>query len=59
MGSVFEASKLPPIIPNVGMLPSYSRMASTGTQQAQAIAQPIVQAAPKTVNNMAQALRRT
>jgi hypothetical protein len=59
MGSALEASKLPPIIPNVGMLPSYSRMASTGTQQAQAIAQPIVQAAPKAVNNMAQALRRT
>jgi hypothetical protein len=54
INSVFEASKLPPIMPTTGMIPSYARMAGAGTQQAQAMAQPIAQAAPR----MAQALRR-
>jgi hypothetical protein len=34
---VFEASKLPPVLPNVGMLPSYARAAGgTPTQVRQA-----------------------
>jgi len=58
IGSVFEASKLPPIIPNVGMLPSYARMAGAGTQQAQSVMQPVTQAIPQATNRIAQALRR-
>jgi len=58
IGSAFEASKLPPVIPNVGMLPSYSRMVGAGTQQAQAAVQPVTQAIPQATNRMAQALRR-
>jgi hypothetical protein len=54
IGSAFEASKLPPIIPNVGMLPSYARMTGAGAQQAQSVAQPVAQA----TSRMAQALRR-
>jgi hypothetical protein len=50
IGSAFEATKLPPIMPTTGMLPSYARMAGAGTQQTQAA----VQAAPK----LAQALRK-
>jgi hypothetical protein len=58
IGNAFEASKLPPVIPNVGMLPSYSRMVGAGTQQAQAAVQPVTQAIPQATNRMAQALRR-
>lgn len=58
IGSAFEASKLPPIIPNVGMLPSYARMAGAGTQQAQAVTQPVAQAVQQTGPRIAQALRR-
>jgi hypothetical protein len=54
MGSALEASKLPPVIPNVGMLPSYSRMTGAGAQQAQSVVQPVAQA----TNRMAQSLRR-
>jgi hypothetical protein len=54
MGSVLEASKLPPVIPSAGMLPSYARMTGAGTQQVQSAMQPVMQAAPR----MAQALRR-
>jgi hypothetical protein len=54
MSSALEASKLPPVIPNVGMLPSYSRMTSAGAQQAQSVVQPVAQA----TNRMAQSLRR-
>jgi hypothetical protein len=54
MGNVFEASKLPPVLPNVGMLPSYARMAGATQQQAQSVVQPVAQA----TNRMAQALRR-
>jgi hypothetical protein len=50
IGSAFEATKLPPVMPNAGMLPSYARMAGAGTEQTQAA----VQSAPK----LAQALRR-
>jgi hypothetical protein len=58
IGSAFEASKLPPIMPTTGMIPSYARMAGAGTQQAQAMAQPVTQAIPQVTNRMAQALRR-
>jgi hypothetical protein len=54
IGSAFETSKLPPIMPTTGMLPSYARMAGAGADQAQAVAQPVTQAIPQ----MAQALRR-
>jgi hypothetical protein len=51
IGSAFEASKLPPIIPTTGMLPSYARMAST--QQVPNIPQVV----PQATNRIAQALR--
>jgi hypothetical protein len=54
IGSVFEASKLPPIMPTTGMLPSYARMAGAGANQVQSVAQAI----PQATNRMAQALRR-
>ena len=44
IGSAFEASKLPPVLPT-GMLPSYARMASTGVPTVrQNVAQPVSQA---------------
>jgi hypothetical protein len=58
IGSAFEASKLPPVIPSAGMLPSYARMTGAGAQQAQAAAQPVTQAIPQATNRIAQALRR-
>jgi hypothetical protein len=54
IGSAFEATKLPPIMPTTGMLPSYARMAGVVADQAQSVAQAI----PQTTNRMAQALRR-
>ena len=54
IGSAFEASKLPPIMPTTGMLPSYARMAGAGANQVQSVAQAI----PQATNRMAQALRR-
>jgi hypothetical protein len=54
IGSAFEASKLPPIIPSAGMIPSYARMAGAGANQAQSVVQPMAQ----TTNRMAQALRK-
>jgi hypothetical protein len=54
MGSALEASKLPPIIPSVGMLPSYARAAGgTPTQ----INQAVQNITPK-VRTMAEALRQ-
>jgi hypothetical protein len=54
MGSALEASKLPPVMPGVGMLPSYARAAGgTPTQVRQA-----AQTVQETMPNMAQALRR-
>ena len=58
IGSAFEASKLPPIMPTTGMIPSYARMAGAGTQQVQSMAQPVAQAVPQVTNRMVQALRR-
>lgn len=44
IGSAFEASKLPPVLPT-GMLPSYARMASTGVPTVrQNVVQPVSQA---------------
>jgi hypothetical protein len=57
IGSAFEASKLPPIMPT-GMLPSYARMAGAGTQQAQSVVQPVAQATQQAGPRIAQALRR-
>jgi hypothetical protein len=54
IGSAFEATKLPPVMPTTGMLPSYARMAGATQQQAQSVVQPVAQA----TNRMAQALRR-
>tara|TARA_R110000868_G_scaffold401171_1_gene676531 strand:- start:146 stop:1588 length:1443 start_codon:yes stop_codon:yes gene_type:complete len=54
IGSALEASKLPPVIPSIGVLPSYARMAQGAVPQVKQelqVAKPIAQ-------NMAQALRR-
>lgn len=54
IGSAFEASKLPPVMPGVGMLPSYARsIGGAPTQVRQA-----AQTAQEVMPNMAQALRR-
>ena len=53
MGSALEASKLPPIIPSVGMLPSYARAASGTPTQVRQAAQTVQEAGPR----IAQALR--
>lgn len=54
IGGAMEATKLPPVLPNVGMIPSYARMAGA--------AQPAVSEAAQTVrpavSQMAQALRK-
>ena len=57
IGSAFEASKLPPVLPT-GMLPSYARMTGAGVEQAQAVTQPITQVAQQAGPRIAQALRR-
>jgi hypothetical protein len=54
MGSAFEASKLPPIIPNVGMLPSYARMVGSAPTQVRQAAQTVQETGPR----IAQALRQ-
>ena len=57
IGSAFEASKLPPVLPT-GMLPSYARMASTGVPAVrQNVVQPVsqaVQAVPQVVKTAPQ-----
>ena len=57
VGNVFQASKLPPIVPTTGMIPSYARMA----QASQPVVREAVQTAQQTVqpaaNRMANALR--
>jgi hypothetical protein len=47
IGSAFEATKLPPIIPTTGMIPSYARMAQATTPQVS-----------ETVRTMPEMLRR-
>jgi hypothetical protein len=54
MGSALEASKLPPVLPNVGMLPSYARAAGGAPTQVNQAVQNIT---PK-VRTMAEALRQ-
>jgi hypothetical protein len=54
MGSALEASKLPPVMPGVGMLPSYARAAGGAPTQVRQAAQTV----QETVPSMAQALRR-
>jgi hypothetical protein len=54
MGSALEASKLPPVMPGVGMLPSYARSVGGAPTQVRQAAQTVQESIP----NMAQALRR-
>jgi hypothetical protein len=54
MGSALEASKLPPVMPGVGMLPSYARSVGGAPTQVRQAAQTVQETMP----NMAQALRR-
>lgn len=54
MGSALEASKLPPIIPSVGMLPSYARAAGGTPTQVRQAAQTVQETGPK----LAQAIRQ-
>jgi len=53
IGSAFEASKLPPVLPT-GMIPSYARMVQATPPQARQIGQTVQETAPK----IAQALRK-
>jgi len=53
IGSAFEASKLPPVLPT-GMLPSYARMVQGTPPQARQIGQTVQEAGPR----IAQALRQ-
>jgi len=53
IGSAFEASKLPPVMPT-GMLPSYARMVQATPPQARQIGQVVQETGPK----IAQALRK-
>lgn len=54
MGSALEASKLPPVLPNIGMLPSYARAASGTPTQVRQTVQTVQEAGPR----IAQALRQ-
>jgi len=62
IGSAFEATKLPPVIPTTGMLPSYARMAQATTPQVrqggQIATQTVRETAQPVVNRMAEALRK-
>lgn len=53
IGSAFEASKLPPVLPT-GMLPSYARMVQGTPPQARQMGQTVQEAGPR----IAQALRQ-
>jgi hypothetical protein len=54
IGSAFEASKLPPVLPSVGMLPSYARAAGGTPTQVRQAAQTVQEAGPR----IAQVLRK-
>jgi len=54
IGSALEASKIPPVIPSIGVLPSYARMAQGAVPQVKQE----LQAAKPIAQNMAQALRK-
>lgn len=54
IGSAFEASKLPPVIPTTGMLPSYARMVQATPPQVRQMGQTVQEVGPK----IAQVLRQ-
>jgi hypothetical protein len=54
IGSAFEASKLPPVMPNLGMLPSYARSVGGAPTQVRQAAQTVQETGPR----IAQALRQ-
>jgi hypothetical protein len=54
IGSALEATKIPPIIPSVGMLPSYARAVGGAPTQVRQAAQTVQEAGPR----IAQALRQ-
>jgi hypothetical protein len=54
IGSAFEASKLPPVLPNLGMLPSYARAVGGAPTQVRQAAQTVQEVGPR----IAQALRQ-
>lgn len=58
VSQVAEATKLPPIIPTTGMLPSYARMASSGVPSVQQnVVQPVrqgIQTLPQTIKTAPQ-----
>ena len=54
IGSAFEASKLPPVLPNLGMLPSYARAVGGAPTQVRQAAQTVQEAGPR----IAQVLRQ-
>jgi hypothetical protein len=57
IGSAFEASKLPPIVPTTGMIPSYARMAQASQPVMREAAQTAQQTVQPAANRMANALR--
>jgi hypothetical protein len=54
IGKAFEESKLPPVMPNLGMLPSYARSVGGAPTQVRQAAQTVQEAGPR----IAQALRQ-
>jgi hypothetical protein len=54
IGKAFEESKLPPVLPNLGMLPSYARSVGGAPTQVRQAAQTVQETGPK----IAQALRQ-
>jgi hypothetical protein len=57
IGNAFEESKLPPLIPTTGMLPSYARMAQASQPVVRQAAQTTQQTVQPAANRMASALR--
>lgn len=57
IGSAFEASKLPPIVPTTGMIPSYARMAQASQPVVREAAQTAQQTVQPAASRMASALR--
>jgi hypothetical protein len=54
IGKAFEESKLPPVLPNLGMLPSYARSVGGAPTQVRQAAQTVQEVGPR----IAQALRK-
>jgi len=59
IGSAFQASKLPPIVPTTGMLPSYARMAQASQPVVREAVQTVQETAQPVASRMASALRLT